>query len=217
MIDRRRLILGGVALAAMPVFPLGAALPIPAGNRLGFDILRKGAKLGTHVLTFEPGGSGLTVHIAVELTYKLLGVTLYHYRHRATEVWSGDQVTAIDCRTDDNGSPYQVTGRREAGGFAVTGTGTPRYIAPADALPATHWNRRELDGPWINTQNGHLIRPKITPQGVTSIPTANGGSIPARHYALSGEVQLDIFYDDRGWAGLSFVKGGAPIVYERQS
>jgi len=38
-----------------------------------------------------------------------------------------------------------------------------------------------------------------------------------RRYAVTGDVQLDMFYDDRlGWAGLSFVKGGAPVRYERQ-
>ena len=43
----------------------------------------------------------------------------------------------------------------------MQGTKAPRYIAPVDALPASHWNQRELEGPWINTQDGRLMRPKV--------------------------------------------------------
>jgi hypothetical protein len=215
MIDRRGLLVGGAMLAAMP---LRAALPIPLGNRLGFDILRKGSKLGTHHLTFEPNAAGLTVHVAVELAYKIAGITLYRYTHHATETWSGDQVIAIESETNDDGTHYQVSGHREPRGLIVQGTKAPRYLAPANALPATHWNKDELNGPWINTQDGRLMRPKIAPQGIEAIPTAGGGTIRATRYTLTGDVQLDLFYDDRlGWAGLSFLKGGAPIRYERQA
>jgi hypothetical protein len=34
---------------------------------------------------------------------------------------------------------------------------------------------------------------------------------------LSGEVQMVMWYDRVGWAGLSFNRGGAPIRYERQA
>ena len=217
MIDRRELILGGAALAVLPA-GLRAALPIPAGNRLGFDVVRKGSKLGTHVLTFTPAGDGLTVQVAVDIAYKIGPITLYHYTHAATERWQGDQVVAVQSQTNDNGDKYQVTVRREAAGLVVQGTKAPRYVAPADALPATHWNRRELDGPWINTQDGRLMRPRIASQGIETIPTASGGALRARHFVLSGDVELDMWYEDRlGWAGLSFVKSGVPVRYVRQA
>lgn len=215
MIDRRGLIVGGAMLAAMP---LRAALPVPPGNRLGFDILRKGSKLGTHSLAFEPNAGGLTVRVTVELAFKIAGITLYHYTHHATETWSSGQLVSVESETSDNGTRYQVAAHREAKGLIVQGTKAPRYLAPADALPATHWNKDELNGPWINMQDGRLMRPKIAPQGIEAIPTAGGGTIRATRYTLTGDVQLDLFYDDRhGWAGLSFVKGGAPIRYERQA
>ncbi|MDE1916571.1 MAG: hypothetical protein KGJ57_01790 [Sphingomonadales bacterium] len=216
MIDRRSMLVGAAALAAMPA-SLHAALPVPAGNRLGFDIRRKGTSLGTHVLTFEPSGDGLTVNIAVQLVFKVLGVTLYRYRHRAVERWLGDRVVAFDSQTDDNGTAHEVSVRREGNALLVKGSKGMRFAAPADAMPATHWNRRELDGPWINAQDGSILRPRVAPQGMATIPTANGGSLQARHFALTGDVRLDMFYGDQlGWAGLSFEKGGSLIRYERQ-
>ena len=216
MIDRRSMIAGGVALAASPSLAR-AALPVPAGNRLEFDITRSGKKLGTHVLSFEPGNGTLAVHVAVDITFKIAGITLYRYRHQATERWEGDRVISLDTQTDDNGTAHRVTARREGAALMVEGDKLARYAAPDNALPATHWNRRELEGPWINTQDGKLLRPRVAAQGVETIPTVGGGTLRARRYALSGDVQIDMFYDERqGWAGLSFIKGGAPVRYERQ-
>jgi hypothetical protein len=217
MIGRRGLMIGGVALTALPVRAFGAALPVPAGNRLAFDVVRNGSKLGKHVLTFEPAGDALTVRIAVDLAYKIGFITLYHYTHRATELWQGGQVVTIQTTTDDNGDKNTVTAHREAAGLYVQGTKAPRYLAPADALPGTHWNKAQLDGPWINTQDGRLMHPKVTPTGIVSIPGAGGGTVRANRYVVSGDVQMETFYDAHSaWAGLAFKKDGSDIRYERQ-
>ncbi len=216
-IDRRQLIAGGALLAALPGVAR-AALPVPAGNRLAFDVVRNGKTFGTHALTFERSGDNLVVKVAVEMVFKAAFITLFRYRHTAIERWTGDQVTALDTRTDDNGKAFSVSGRREAQGFVVEATGVPRYIAPANALPATHWNRRELDGPWINTQDGKLVRPRVAPQGMETVPTAGAGSIRANRFALSGDVDMDMWYDSLpSWAGLRF-KGadGSAIQYIRR-
>lgn len=215
MIDRRAVLIGLAAFATLPD-GLKAALPIPASKRLEFDILRKGSKLGRHVLTFEPEGDALTVRVAMDLVFKIAGITLYRYSHQVVERWQGQQVMALDAQTNVNGTLLTVSARREGGGLMVQGTKVPRYAAPADALPATHWNQRELDGPWINPQDGRIMRPHVVVKGMETIPAANGASLRARHYAVTGDVQLDMFYDDHGaWAGLSFEKGGTTVLYER--
>lgn len=216
MIDRREMLAG----AAMLAVPGGAraALPVPAGDRLGFDIIRKGTRLGQHVLTFERSGDALVVRVAMELVVKAAFITLFRYRHQATERWQGDQVVALDTATNDDGTKYVVTGRRTAAGLVIEATGKPKFVAPADASPATHWNRRQLDGPWINTQDGKIFRPKVTPGGVEAIATAKGGALKANRYAMSGDVAMDLWYDGRpSWAGLGFKgKDGSMITYVRQ-
>ena len=220
-IARRELLIGGGVLAMVPgvLAPAGAhaAQPVPATDRLGFDIMRKGSSLGSHVVDFATQGSRLAVQVEVKLIYKLLGITLYHYAHHCTEVWDSGQIVALDSRTDDNGTPCRLTARREAAGLVIEATGIQRYTAPANALPATHWNQRELDGPWINTQNGKLLRPHVAPAGAETIPAAGGRTLNARRFDLSGDVQMVMWYDRIGWAGLSFTRGGSPIRYERQA
>ncbi len=227
MIERRMMIAGGLGglaalLAPRPALALlvapRPAPGIPASGRLGFDVVRGTRHLGTHQLTFRRTDDALTVEVLVDLVFKLGPVTLYRYHLHATERWAGGDVAGLECQTDDNGKRYKVTAQREAGALMVHGPGTLRYTAPANALPATHWNRRELDGPWINPQNGELLRPRVAPRGLATIPAAGSAKVRARHFALSGPVTLDMWYDEGDqWPGLAFTKGGAEVRYLRQT
>ena len=194
-----------------------AALPVPPSGRLAFAVLRKGSRLGTHVVTFEHSGDALAVHITVDLAYKFGPITLYRYHHRGSERWQNGELAAISSSTDDNGTPCHASGRREARGFVVEGSKAASYVAPAEALPANHWNRAQLGGPWINTQDGRLFHPRVASLGPDTIPLAGGGALRANHFRMSGDVQLDSWYEPTAqWAGLSFTaKDGSVVRYER--
>ena len=99
-------------------------------------------------------------------------------------------------------------------GFNVVGA-TGDYLAPPDTSPATHWNRRQLDGPMVNTQTGELMRPAIAELGTETVARVDGAQMRATRYNLSGDARFDIWYGERGdWAGLSFKGGdGAEIRY----
>jgi len=222
MIARREALGGMVALLTPSFIGAGAAmaatLPVPPANRLGFDVIMGSRKLGTHDLVFHPQPDGLLVEVAVDLAYKLGPMTLFRYTHTAHERWQGGQVIEMDTQTNENGTHYRVDARRENGALVVRPQGKPSYTAPADALPATHWNHRELDGPMINTQNGELLRPQIAPEGLFTVAAADGKSLRVRKYALTGPVKLNLWYDEaQEWAGLSFVKGGFEVRYARRA
>jgi hypothetical protein len=214
----RRDVLGGALALLIPARALGAALPVPPGDRLGFDVWRGSRKLGTHDLVFHPSPDGVVVDVSVDIAFRIGPITLYRYTHQARERWAEGQVAEIDTTTNDNGTRYHVAGRRESRGLVVQADGHAAYVAPPDALPATHWNHRELDGAWINTQNGELIRPHVAPQGMCMVETAAAKPLRVHRYALSGPVQMSLWYDEaQAWAGLSFVKGGAEVRYARRS
>jgi hypothetical protein len=225
-ISRRNLIIGGGAflwtprLLADPVSAVTAKaglLSTPPGKTLDFAVVRKGSKIGTHMLTFDQDGDNLTVQVNVELRVGVGPIALFRYRHHATEVWKNGQLTSLDTETNDDGAPNKVTGRRTPDGFKVEGTKARLYTAPENALPATHWNRKQLDGPWINTQDGRLLHPTITPMGSELIPVASGKKIIARHFSLTGDAILETYSDDTpNWVGLNFKAGdGSLVLYER--
>ena len=220
-ISRRNLLIAGGAFLYTPRLlaepEKAGQLSTPPGKSLGFAVMRKGDKIGEHLLTFDGQGGNLKVEVNVELKVGLGPIVLFRYKHHATEVWQNGQLAALDTETNDDGTHHKATGRYSPEGFKVEGTKTKPYIAPPDALPATHWNRKQLDGPWINTQDGRLLRPTITPMGKAMIPVASGSEIPAEHFSLTGDAILETYYDDvRNWVGLNFKAGdGSEILYER--
>ena len=139
MTTRRALILSSLAAAAT-----ASAGPMPASSRLSFRVVRKGSVIGSHIFDFVRDGDALTVNISVDITIGLGPVTVFRYRHRAIERWAGDTFAGIDAETNDDGTRHKVAVRREGTGLAVERMGGSRYIAPANAMAATHWNRRML-------------------------------------------------------------------------
>ena len=220
-ISRRNLLIAGGAflytprLLAEPEKP--GQLSMPPGKSLGFAVMRKGEKIGEHLLIFDGQGDNLKVEVNVELKVGLGPIVLFRYKHHAIETWQNGQLAALDTETNDDGTHHKVTGRFSPEGFKVEGSKAKPYVAPPNALPATHWNHKQLDGPWINTQDGRLLRPTITPMGRAMIPVASGNEIPAQHFSLTGDAILETYYDDiRNWVGLNFKAGdGSEILYER--
>jgi hypothetical protein len=221
MIARRTVLaggLGGACALMLPGLARAVGQAMPAVHRLGFDVWRGSRQLGTHELVFHPRPDGFVVDVAVDIAFRIGPITLYRYTHHAQERWANGQVAELTTQTDDNGTSHRVTGRRESGGLVIQADRAAPYTAPADALPATHWNHRELDGPWINTQSGELIRPHVAVEPTAIVQTANAGPLRVHRYALTGPVKLDLWYDETlTWAGLSFVKGGAEVRYARRA
>ena len=215
MISRRSVLAGMSGLAGGLLVPrFVRALPVPEDGRLAFRILRKGDFIGRHALAFARDGENLTVTIAVEIEVTFGPIRFYRYRHDATERWLGGDVVSLQARTDDNGDAFKVTMSRTEEGFNVVGA-TGDYLAPPDTHPATHWNRRQLEGPMVNTQTGELMRPAIAELGSEPVARVDGAQMRATRYNLSGDARFDIWYSERGdWAGLSFKGGdGAEIRY----
>jgi hypothetical protein len=215
MIDRRSLLIGAAVLAS--VKSAAAALPVPPGNSLVFQIMRKGDVVGFHRLDFQRQGTRLIVQVAIQIIITLGPITLFRYNHQNTETWDGDTLVSFDAHTNDDGTLYHITGQRKADGLAVEGSQGGRYVAPPNTLDATHWNKRMLEGPMVNTQNGELLHPTVTPGPRSMIALASGRKIPATLYALSGDAPLDLWYDDEAiWSALSFTASdGSQIQYQR--
>ena len=64
MIRRRSLLAG---LTALPLAQTRAGLPIPAGHRLTFHIIRKGSTIGEHPIDFAQAGDTLTVSVVADI------------------------------------------------------------------------------------------------------------------------------------------------------
>ncbi len=207
------------ALAALAAAPAPAmASAIPAAGHLSFLALRNGSPLGTHRLDFRRDGAALTVAIAVDYVVRLGPIPVFRYALRATETWRGDALLAIQAETSDNGDKAYMKATLEAGRLTVDGSKSGRYVAPPGAIAATHWNRREVEAPMINPQDGELLSFALARGGMEAVPLASGGTVQAVRHALTGPSTLDLWYEPDGtWAGLRAVaRDGSTISYRRE-
>jgi hypothetical protein len=212
--DRRRFIMaaGASALAG----PASAALPVPAGNEIGFKVLRNGSIVGEHHIKFTESGDQLTAQINFGLVVTFAGITLYRYAGQATEIWSGDVFQSVQSAVNNNGTLLEVHAHKTAAGYDVVGVNHnnpaksyPEYTAPPDTLPLTYWNKQILSATLLNIQTAHSYKPIVNSPGWNQLPTANGGTLTAQRFDLTGKLQLSVWYDiNDQWSGLEFHVSG---------
>jgi hypothetical protein len=207
-LGRRAVLLGALASPVLAAPPVSGALD--------FRILRNDGQIGTHRLRFARDADTLTVRIDSAVRVGLGPITFHRYAHRATETWRVGRFYEYESETDENGTMGRTLIRRSADGIRAEGRLAPSYVAPDGALPLTHWNRAMLDGPMISGQTGELLRPSVRWLGRSSVMTA-GGAVVAEHAALSGNPDLETWYDADGvWAGIrQIARDGSVIRYER--
>jgi hypothetical protein len=211
-IPRRAFLTGGLCAIAAP----NLALAEPFPRRLAFSVLRNGKTIGEQSMTFETG-EALIVRSVAEMKVKLGPVSLYHYRHEATEHWRGDMFQSLDTRTNDNGRMLQVSARREGDAIRIAQASGAQAAAAAQALPFTHWNRRIAAAPLFNPQDGKLLKERAMPAGPGLITLADGSSRRAESVVFRGDAAIEDWYDQDGvWTALKGrLKDGSELEYRR--
>jgi len=213
--DRRQFIAGsGVLFLARPAF--ADALPVPPGNEIGFKVLRNGTPIGEHHLNFTTSGDTLAVAVNVALQVKFAGITVFRYALQATETWQGGVFQSLQSTINDNGTSLEVQAQKTADGYLVQGINHtnpaksyPQYTAPPNTIPLTYWNKQMLNGTILNIQTAHSYPAVVSSPGWNSLPTAEGGTIVAQRFDLSGKLHLSVWYDkNNAWSGLEFHVNG---------
>jgi hypothetical protein len=140
---------------------------------------------------------------------------MFRYALKATEYWQDGVFQRLDSAVNFNGEPLEVHAERTAGGYTVQGTKVPRYAAPPNLLPLTYWNKAMLNATILNIQTAHSYKVNVASPGWENLPTATGGTLPARRFDLTGRLRMSIWYDQaNSWSGLEFQRDG-DITYEK--
>jgi hypothetical protein len=205
----------------VPVSGKGDVAAVPAVANAGpwkFRVLLDGKPIGHHHFTLQQGGDARTLKSEARFDVKLLGLTVYSYRHTATEHWQGGCLAELDARTDDDGTVSTVQARREGEALTVTGTQGSRSLEGC-VLSFAYWNPSILDQTrLLNAQTGKEEAVRIESLGIKNIEVADG-SVPARHYRITGVDQpIELWYSQQGdWLALeSTVSRGRRLSYRRE-
>jgi len=178
-----------------------AAAPPPAG-RLAFDVTRKGADIGDHVVSFAGQGADFDVKVATEIAVRvpLIRTKVYSYEQQSSEHWRHGQLVHLVSKTDNDGKAEAVD--------AAVDHLLPGSLWSADTVQATRL---------VNTIDGKTMRVHVADLGAEKIE-AGGRAIEARHYRIAGDLDRDVWYDAQGYlARLTLVADdGSTVTYVRK-
>lgn len=219
-------LLVGVSPASATVQP-GGACPGRAlftdplqlyGDGMKFTVLRDGTPVGSHTVTFNRQGKDLFVDTRFNVEVKFLFMTAYFYRYAATTRWRDGCLIDMRVTIDDDGTPSTVIATADNDALRVSG---PNGVvaAPLDIYPTHHWNAEVIGSEAIlNTITGRVGQVRIVDHGVELV-AINGQMLPARHYAYTGDLNNEVWYDAQGrWVKMRFEgRDGTRIEYRCDS
>ena len=168
-------------LTAMALAPAAIASPgasVPASGRLAFDVIRKDRDIGDYVVTFRGSGNDVTVDIATDGKVKVpvIGVSAYRFKQASTETWRGGRLAGLTSRTDDNGTPHDIS------------------VGATSLIPASLWNADMVrSSAVLNTIDGSTDPISVSNLGTENVATGSG-TVAATHYALRGGLNRDLWY-----------------------
>lgn len=215
---RRRVALGWTCLAVLAC-SLHAA-PVTAATDWHFNVLLDGTPIGTHRFTLSSTESRRWVLDSdAQFDVRLLGLSLYRYRHRAEEGWSNGCLSSIDARTDDNGRVTEVRGQALEGRFQLqvrqAGQTTPSADAPPGCLMSFAYWSPALAGQSRLLDPGSGRVESVVIDTIATVPADLKNQASVRGLRIGGLAQpIDVWYAGDRWIGLdTAVQGGRRLSY----
>jgi hypothetical protein len=164
-----------------------------------FDIVVDGKRAGDYQMTITRQDDGtLTLAARSDVQVKVLLLTAYAYSYRGQEVWRGGRLQTFASSGKENGRPFSVSARAEAGTLRVNANGLEHTARPdvwttsCWQLPAAPLRNQSL--PLLRCDNGQETTGRLQYVGTERMRVA-GQDATCVHYRLTREVPYDLWYD----------------------
>ena len=205
----------GVRLAWLVCLWLATLPSVAVAAALDFEVTLDDKPIGTHRFSLGGTAQARTVRSEAAFAVKLLGLTVYRYRHQASERWRGDCLAALDAETDDDGKTGRVSAQAAGDALAVAGP-SGSVSLPGCVMSFAYWHpAMRTQTQLLNAQTGRyeLVRIRQLDGGTL---TVRGRPQNAERWRIEGpEHPVDVWYTAAGdWVGLdSTVGGGRQLRY----
>ncbi len=187
-------------------------------NRIEFDIYRNNKHIGKHVFSFAKSDERLAVESEINFQIKKLGIVLYKYHVKGTEIYEGEKLIKFNSKTNQNGKEKYVNLKLENEQYIIDGS-SYKGIAPVDYLLGTWWNHSIVKAKaQISAVSGRIIKQKVTFLGKETIQFGDK-SFNTLHFNFSStdkklakdkKLNTDVWYDEKtlNWVKATFEKQG---------
>ena len=206
-----------ISFASALLFGLLATNAPPAWSdtrrQWDFQVTLDGQPIGEHRFMSTASGDDRQISSDASFVVKMLGLTVYRYRHQAIEQWRGNCLTGLASSTEENGKTTRV--RAEAEGPAPVPGDTAQPLVGC-VMSFAYWNPAILTQTRLfNAQTGRAETVQVKPQGSDTVEV-RGVPVAASRWRITGTAQpIDLWYAADGeWIGLdSTVSGGRRLSY----
>jgi hypothetical protein len=209
--------LAGLAAAFVFCISIAAQAAPPSGGVLDFTVTRNGSPVGRHEMLFRNDADGLKIDIRTNVAVKIAFITAYRFEHEGHEIWQGGSLARLWSKTNDDGTAHVLDVSAAGAALNVMADGRPAEAAPV-SIPASLWNESILTQRSIlNTLDGSRMAIAVSDLGPETV-MVQGRAVPARHYAVTGDLQRELWYDAANvLVKVRFkAKDGSDIEYLRQ-
>ena len=189
------LLLGLLATASAPAWS-------DASRQWNFQVTLDGQPIGEHRFTSNASGDDRQVSSDASFVVKMLGLTVYRYRHQAIEQWRGNCLTGLASSTEENGKTTRV--RAAAEGTAALQAADTTQALVGCVMSFAYWNPAVLTQTRLfNAQTGRAETVQVKPQGSDTVEV-RGVPVTAARWRITGTAQpIDLWYAADGeWIGL---------------
>ena len=183
-----------------------------------FDIYRNNKHIGTHEFSFKKEDDILSVSSEIYFEIKKLGVVLYKYHVKGTEVYKDGELIQFNSKTNQNGKKKYVNMKLVNGEHNIDGSSYKGKV-PSDYLLGTWWNHSIVKAKaQISAVSGRIIKQKVNFLGKEKVIFGEK-TYNALHFNFSStdeklskdkRLNTDVWYDEKtlNWVKASFEKKG---------
>ena len=187
-------------------------------NSIEFEIHRNGKNIGKHIFSFKKDGDQLIVYSEINFEIKKLGVSLYKYQVKGTEIYENGNLIKFNSNTIQNKKLKFVNLDLKDGNFIIDGSSFKGKV-PNHYIIGTWWNHSIAKSKaQISAVSGRIIKQKVTSLGKENL-SINGKNYKTLHFNFSStdkslkknkKLDTDVWYDEESlnWIKASFNKKG---------
>ena len=187
-------------------------------KRIEFDIYRNNKNIGKHIFSFKKSNSQMEVESEINFEIKKLGIVLYKYYVKGTEVYKDGKLVKFNSKTNQNGKKKYVNMDLEKEQYIIDGS-SYKGKAPTDYLLGTWWNHSIIEAEaQISAVSGRIIKQEVTFLGKETIKLGKK-NYNTLHFNFSStdkkltkgkKLNTDVWYDEESlnWVKASFKKKG---------
>ena len=170
----------------------------PPAGRFIYTITRDGDPIGTQKFDFvSDAANQLTVITDVDIDVRMLGLSFYKFTQHIEERWQDGALQSILSQTVDDGEQRQIDLVRKGDLLSGKYNNKKRSVV-AGLIPSTLWHPDSVKQTTVlDTVRARQHQVTVTDKGQVSL-TLPSGQVDARHYAFTGELNREVWYDTRG-------------------